>query len=158
MKNLKELRLECGFSLAQIAEFFHVGAGTVHRWETGETVPSVFQILKLCRIVNCSPSQLYGVEDNHIPVFTTDKTLHSVIASPAENSADRLNFGLVLPYDISDRFLKDDICIFSADSCAENGNLVLAVDNNYNEHLYIYKDYDANMQIIAICRHLFSKY
>ena len=158
MNNFKDLRLKQGLSIAQLAEFLHIGAGTVARWESHDTTPTLAQFLKLCHFMQCTPAQLCGLTDNEIPLFTDNITTCSSMYLTAEMLCDNCSFGLVLPYDISERFVKGDTCLFSFDRNAEADSLVFAIDDNYNEFLYIYKEYDANLQIIAICRQLLSSF
>lgn len=158
MKNLKALRTEQGYTQNQIAQFMHTGSSTVFRWEQGVTHPTLYQFIKLCHILKCTPSELMGdIEKDQLPVFNYDFSLIFKEAVTEELSARKCAFGIILPYDISPRIKAGDICFFSLDNSAEKESIVFYAYDNCNGQISIYKEYDADMHIIAVCQLLHSK-
>ncbi|MBR2029043.1 MAG: helix-turn-helix transcriptional regulator [Oscillospiraceae bacterium] len=157
MKNLKELRLKKGYSQNQTAQFLHIGSSTVFRWEQGISKPTLFQFIKLCRVLDCTPAQLVSdFYKNRLPVFDIDGNLITDENLTDELSACGCCFGIVIPADISPRVSAGDICFFSFDISPEEGRIVFSSYDNYNGNLCIFKEYDADMQIIAVCQFLHS--
>ena len=158
VKNLKILRTEQGYTQNQIAQFMHTGNSTVFRWEQGITQPTLYQFIKLCHILKCTPSELMGnIEKDQIPVFSFDFSLTYKEAVTAELYARKCVFGIILPYDISPRIKSGDICFFSLDNGAEKESIVFYAYDCCNGQISIYKEYDTDMQIIAVCQLLHSK-
>ena len=158
VKNLKILRTEQGYTQNQIAQFMHTGNSTVFRWEQGITQPTLYQFIKLCHILKCTPSELMGnIEKGQIPVFSFDFSLTYKEAITAELYARKCVFGIILPYDISPRIKSGDICFFSLDNGAEKESIVFYAYDCCNGQISIYKEYDSDMQIIAVCQLLHSK-
>ena len=52
--NLKPIRVNAGFTQAQLAEESGVEQASISRWETGESMPGVDKLIKLAKILNCS--------------------------------------------------------------------------------------------------------
>ena len=158
MKNLKTLRTEQGYTQNQIAQFMHTGSSTVFRWEQGITRPTLYQFINLCHILKCTPYELMGdIEKDQIPVFNSDFSLAFKEAVTEELYTRQCAFGIILPYDISPRIKSGDICFFSLDNSAEKESIVFYAYDNCNGQISIYKEYDADMQIIAVCQLLHSK-
>ncbi len=61
-EQIKLLRSERGLSQERLAEFCGVSRQTVHRWETGKSVPSVETMQFLYEKLRLSPADLYGEE------------------------------------------------------------------------------------------------
>lgn len=158
MKNLKTLRSEQGYTQNQIAQFMHIGCSTVFRWEQGIAKPTLYQFIKLCHILKCTPAELMGNTDNDkLPVFNFDFSLFGTEVVTEELSARNCAFGIILPYDISPRIKSGDICFFSLDNGAEKESIVFYAYDCCNGQISIYKEYDTDMQIIAVCQLLHSK-
>ena len=158
MKNLRELRLKKGCSQNQLAQFMQVGNSTVFRWEQGICSPTLFQFLKLCKVLNCTPAQLLGDMDiGTIPVFNTDFTIAGSVAVTGDMSACWCCFGIVVPSALSARINCGDICFFSFGSTPETERVVFASTDNCNGNLFIFKEYDEEMQIIAVCQFMHSR-
>ena len=66
--NLIEARKKSGFSQEKIAEKLGVSRQTISKWETGETLPDVYQAKKLSKIYNLSLDELmdFNLELNKI--------------------------------------------------------------------------------------------
>ena len=156
MKNLKYLRLKKEYTQTTLADFLGVGTGVVARWELGQTCPSLCQLLKLCRILCCSPAQLLlddeylcdNVHSTFIPLFREDDVTAYPLSASAEETLP--HFGIVLPYDVSERISEGDICFFTiADSAAE-GNTVIAVSGDGEEKIVQYSA-GSDYMVIAVC-------
>lgn len=66
--NLIEARKKSEFSKEKIAEKLEVSRQTISKWETGETLPDVYQAKKLSKIYNLSLDELmdFNLELNKI--------------------------------------------------------------------------------------------
>ncbi len=156
MENLRNLRLKKGYSQSQLGDFLNVGAGVVARWETAQTVPSLTQILKICHILRCKPTDLYiteniSAENNNcksIPVFDEGKVyIHTV---PADSHDVSIDFGIILSSDTDARLCKGDVCFFTMQNHTEDNSIVLVSDDDYNSRIILYRK-DDNHKIIAVC-------
>ena len=151
MKNLKNLRLKNEYSQFQLAEFMDVGTSVICRWENGFTLPTPAQTVKLCRILNCSPRELFTPVahqcDNTvlIPLFEDDTVTLQTFPACGEETAD---FGIVLSENIADRLFAGDICYFRISSHAQKGSIVLT-GNGYDARAEVYNDSIQN--VIAVC-------
>ena len=64
-KKIKEQRLLCNYTLAEVAELIGVKEATVHRYESGEIKNIKHDtIVKLADIFKCTPAYLMGWTDN----------------------------------------------------------------------------------------------
>lgn len=61
-ENIKKLRLARGLKQSELAEKLHVAQNTISYWESGRTEPNIGAIDMLCDVLNCSRSDLIGVE------------------------------------------------------------------------------------------------
>ena len=151
MKNLKNLRLKNEYSQFQLAEFMDVGTSVICRWENGFTLPTTAQTVKLCRILNCSPRELFTPVvhqcDNTvlIPLFEDDTVTLQSFPACGEETAD---FGIVLSENIADRLFAGDICYFRISSQGQKGSIVLTSDG-YDARTEIYDESVQN--VIAVC-------
>lgn len=59
-QRLKLLRKEKGLTQEQLAEELFVVRHTIHRWESGETQPSIDDLLKLSQFFNVNTDYLVG--------------------------------------------------------------------------------------------------
>ena len=133
-----------------------VGTGVVARWELGQTCPSLCQLLKLCRVLCCSPAQLLlddeylcdNVHSTFIPLFRED----DVTAYPLSASAEKTlpHFGIVMPCSISERISEGDICFFTMADRAAEGNTVIAVSGDGEEKIVQYSA-GSDYRVIAVC-------
>lgn len=64
-ERLKELRIEHGFKLREVAEFMNVSIRTISRYEDGSREPSVAMIIKFCKLYQVSADYLLGIVDNY---------------------------------------------------------------------------------------------
>ena len=146
MENLKSLRTEKGYTQAQLAVFAGVGPSVVARWENGETYPSLPQIAKLCSVLGCSPSQLFGEDKNGcIPVFCRKNRCE--MHCPADICAD---FGIELEENLDDKYLAGDICFFSLDIHICGQKIVFA-DDGANGYVAFAENVPHCHRIIAVC-------
>lgn len=58
-KKLRQLRIEKGLSLVDIAQLIGRDVGYVHSIETGERLPRVLPVLKFCEVLNVNPHNFY---------------------------------------------------------------------------------------------------
>ncbi len=64
-KRIKQRRLECGYTLAEVAELIDVKESTVQRYESGEIKNLKYDtMVKLANIFKCSPAYLMGWTDD----------------------------------------------------------------------------------------------
>lgn len=63
-KRMKELRKEMGYSLEKVAECCNIQQyQTVSSWESGNTLPSLKNLLQLCELYGCELGYLLGEYD-----------------------------------------------------------------------------------------------
>lgn len=60
-QNLKLARLKSGKSKKDIAMAVNVSIASIENWENGRSLPNLINLLKLCKILNCSSDELLGV-------------------------------------------------------------------------------------------------
>ena len=64
LSNMRKERLECGYSIQEVAEKIDVHPNAVSRWETGKTDPAASNLIALCKLYGCSPEYLLGLTDD----------------------------------------------------------------------------------------------
>ena len=75
-KRIKQRRLECGYTLAEVAELIDVKEATVQRYESGEIKNIKHDtIVSLANIFKCSPAYLMGWTDD----ITSESTEHKKV-------------------------------------------------------------------------------
>ena len=62
-ERLKELRLEKGLSINQLAKKLNIGAITISRWENNLRVPNIINLCVLAEFFDVSADYLIGLED-----------------------------------------------------------------------------------------------
>lgn len=62
-ERLKELRLEKGLTLEQVASATKISRSAIAFWETGKRVPNVLAIITLARYFGVSSDYLLGLTD-----------------------------------------------------------------------------------------------
>ena len=158
MKKLKTLRKAKGYTQTQVARYLQVGSSTVCRWELGTTCPDLCQMVKMCLIFGCSPSQLLDDSEEHcIPVFHPDGNVADYAPLTAELVRNNCCFGVVVDADISARVLKGDICYFSFDRHTDGDSIVFAIGDDNMSGVCPIEQTDDNLQIVAVCRFMHSK-
>ena len=60
--NLKEIRINKGFSQRELAKTLGVGPSTVCQWESGKREPSIAVVKQIATILCCSADELLGIE------------------------------------------------------------------------------------------------
>lgn len=157
MKNLKLLRKAAGYSQLQLAAFLYTNPSTISNWELGKSVPRIGQMVKMCRVLNCIPSDFFDIPDcengcTYIPVFSQtlpcDVTFEEV---SADNSYPPLHFGIKLNSDLSGRLRNGDVCFFSMEKAAAEGDIVLGCDENFNERILPFYLPENNIAPVAVC-------
>ena len=63
---IKEFRTREGLTQKQLADELCVTYQAVSRWENDDTEPSFDTLKDMCRILNCSTDELFGIEKNDI--------------------------------------------------------------------------------------------
>ena len=160
IKNLRDLRIKAGYSQAQIADFLQIGNSTAFRMEKGMCHPTLAQIITLCKVLDCTPAQLYGLQcdadDCRIPVFDLiDKTVDSAVSYRRGDISD-CHFGIVLDRNISDRFSAGDICFFVLDAAPHPNDLVIYIDGNLQHQIRLYDGTNAR-DVAAVCKNMRRK-
>lgn len=64
-ERLKELRIERGLKLKDVANFLNVTIRTISRYEDGSREPSVEMIIKFCKLYEVTSDYLLGLTDNY---------------------------------------------------------------------------------------------
>ena len=64
-ERLKELRIERGLKLKEVAEAMSVTVRAICRYEDGTREPSVEMIIKFCKLYNVSADYLLGLTDSY---------------------------------------------------------------------------------------------
>ena len=64
-ERLKELRIERGLKLKEVAEYMNVTIRAISRYEDGTREPSVEMIVKFCKLYNVSADYLLVLTDNY---------------------------------------------------------------------------------------------
>lgn len=73
-KRIKEQRLQCGFTLLEVANRLGIKEATMQRYESGEIKNIKHEtVLELSRIFNCSPAYLMGWEEKEEIPAETDR-------------------------------------------------------------------------------------
>ena len=166
MKGLKTSRKTKGFSQLQLAEFLHISPSTVAQWELGEKTASAGQVIFLCRILDCTPDELFlPSADNSadvfpsIPVFSGNSYAQvSLSALPQSMPAAVCQFGIVVNQDISGRIYQGDICYFELCSNYRENDTVIVLDSNNNAELIVADGNAAKLNnISAVCRYMQSR-
>ena len=65
MNNMKKARIIAGYNQVQVADKMDVTNVTVSRWETGQTKPSIDDLVVLSKMYKCSTDYLLGVTDDY---------------------------------------------------------------------------------------------
>lgn len=60
---LKELRMEKGLSIFQLAKETNLSKSSISYWENCERIPNALAIIALCKFFNVSADYLLGLED-----------------------------------------------------------------------------------------------
>ncbi len=64
-ERLKELRIERGLKLKEVAEYMNVTIRAISRYEDGTREPSVEMIVKFCKLYNVTADYLLGLTDSY---------------------------------------------------------------------------------------------
>lgn len=62
---LKEYRENKNMSQREVAEMLNISQASYWGWESGKASPNPKQILKLCKLFNCTPNDLFGFKGVH---------------------------------------------------------------------------------------------
>lgn len=62
---LKQLRIENGLKLKEVAAALNVTVRSINRYEDGTREPSVDLIIKFCKLYKVSADYLLGLSDNY---------------------------------------------------------------------------------------------
>lgn len=57
---LKEYRENKNMSQREVAEILNISQASYWGWENGKASPNPKQILKLCKVFDCTPNDLFG--------------------------------------------------------------------------------------------------
>jgi len=67
-ERIKDQRIKCGFSQEKIAELVGISRQAVTKWESGQSVPSMANLITLAKIFGVPLGELTGGVNDHIPV------------------------------------------------------------------------------------------
>ncbi len=83
---IKEYRSKAGLTQKELADELHVTYQAVSRWENDDAEPSFDMLKDMCRILNCSTDDLFGIERDDNSEQGEDKTqvVERVIIKEAE--------------------------------------------------------------------------
>lgn len=73
--NLKTLRSEAGLTQGELASKVGASQKTISSWETGRTVPTVGDVARLCKALDCTMERLTGTKAHDIADITLDDIL-----------------------------------------------------------------------------------
>lgn len=98
--NLKNLRLTCGLSQKQIADYLNITPQSVSKWENGDALPSIDYLPKLAECLNCdinaffAPTQEKVIDSNVLydffvlmndVIYNETKTIEDVATFESEH-------------------------------------------------------------------------
>lgn len=66
---LKELREKNNLSQRSLAKLLDVQHMQYWRWENGLVYPNTKQLLKICKVLHCTPNDVFGIHGIHSVVF-----------------------------------------------------------------------------------------
>ena len=61
--NLKALRLKCGLSQKQVADFLSVSPQSISKWEKGESLPSIEYLPQIAECLGCDINAFFAEEE-----------------------------------------------------------------------------------------------
>ena len=64
-ERLKQIRIERGLRLKDVAEHLEVTVRSISRYENGSREPSIEVIVKFCKLYDVSADYLLGLTDNY---------------------------------------------------------------------------------------------
>lgn len=94
--NFKRLRLICGLSQKQIADYLNITPQSVSKWENGDALPSIEYLPKLAECLNCdinaffAPIQEKSIDNNILYEFLT--LMNEVIYNETKTTDDVVAF------------------------------------------------------------------
>ncbi len=110
-ENLKRLRLQAGYTKAELAEKVFAHVQSVSRWESGESQPSIETLCTVCDLFGVTLDEL--ITDKKVSRDTMEKTVRTRFSQSESFKADlfRLAEGIINGRRIK---LSDDICFPAA--------------------------------------------
>ncbi len=173
---IKSMRIERGYTLAQIAELLGIKEATMQRYESGEIKNIKHEtISKLANIFHCSPAYLMGWDNNVSPIpggskekkkGVTIKVLGRVAAGiPIEAVEDIIDteeisedmaatgtfFGLKIHGNsMEPRICEGDVVIVRQQDDAESGEIVIATVNGNEATCKRLRKYRDGIELISI--------
>lgn len=73
--NLKTLRSEAGLTQGELASKVGASQKTISSWETGRTEPTVGDVARLCKALDCTMERLTGTKTHDISDISLDDIL-----------------------------------------------------------------------------------
>ena len=64
--NLKTIRNEVGLTQEELASKMGISQKTISSWETNRTIPTMGDVLSLCRVLGCTMEKLTGTKTHDI--------------------------------------------------------------------------------------------
>lgn len=59
---LKEYRISLNMTQSEVAKHMNITQSAYSLWELGKRVPDAHQLLKLSKLFNCTPNDLFGID------------------------------------------------------------------------------------------------
>ena len=60
-KNLKNIRIKCGYSQKYVADYLNISPQSVSKWENGDALPSILFLPKLAECFGCDINDFFAV-------------------------------------------------------------------------------------------------
>ena len=84
-ENIKAIRKSKGLSQQDLADKLNVVRQTISKWETGETIPDIYQTKRLSELYGLSLDELVDIEPDQIDIERTIKNID-------EKKEDKINW------------------------------------------------------------------
>ena len=72
-KNLKQIRLQNGFTQKDVADFLHISPQSISKWENGEAAPSIDFLPLLAHFLKCSIDDFFKEESDRSMINDVEK-------------------------------------------------------------------------------------
>lgn len=70
MNRMKEYREKFGYSQRDLAVMMNLSQGQYWKLETGKSLLNANQIFQLCKIYNCTPNDILGIQGLHTAIIS----------------------------------------------------------------------------------------
>ncbi|MCH5249523.1 MAG: helix-turn-helix transcriptional regulator [Lachnospiraceae bacterium] len=112
-EQIRKYRTEAGLFLTQLAHHLKVTDQTLYKWEQGIIQPKAEQLLKICKILNISINDLYGVHLNSDMKLTQEEKQYlekyRFISQYSPDGIDAVNYIMDREYKIARQIRDNEI-------------------------------------------------